>query len=151
MSRCINMGSIMFSAINRKDGCEFVGSGIDQVEITDCWYDLQMSGYGKSERALTTGELTAGTALQGFGAEWTFAEGLYPRLTSTAGTEGAMLNSAPVMLAPGEDHLHIKSPFSLSQKVADIEWDMRGGSACSLNGYNVNVTRTENIHRKRRG
>ena len=142
LNRCLNTGSIMFSAISRKDGCELVGSGIDQVKITDCWYDSQMSGYTKSERALTTAALTDGTTLQNFGAEWTFATGLYPRLASTAASDGALLNAAPVLLASGEDHLHIKSPFALSQAVPDLEWDMTGGTACSLNGYAVSVTRT---------
>lgn len=145
LTRCINVGSIMFSAITREEGCELIGKGINEVNVGNCWYDRQMSGYSNTDQGLTTSALTNGTALSGFGDEWTFTAGLYPRLTSSATSEAAVLNAAPVMLASGEDHLHIKSSFSLSQAVSDLEWVMTGGTSCSLSGSTVNVTRTASI------
>ena len=119
MERCLNVGNIMFSAITREAGCELVGTGGSQIEISNCYYDRQMSGYTDSERAMTTKDLTAGNVLAGFDAKvWSFTAGLYPRLASSANTDvyyigsdarryyqatdAAKLNAVPVYLATGE-------------------------------------------------
>ena len=145
MERCLNLGNIMFSAVTREPGCELIGTGADQVTITNCYYDRQMSGYTDSERGMTTAALTSGNALPGFDASvWKFAAGMYPRLAATAETDAAKLNAAPVFLAAGEDHLHVKSAFTVSGN-SDIEWNLRGGSSCRLNGNTVSVTRTATV------
>lgn len=143
MERCLNVGNIMFSAITREAGCELVGTGGSQIEISNCYYDRQMSGYTDSERAMTTKDLTAGNVLAGFDAKvWSFTAGLYPRLASSANTDAAKLNAVPVYLATGEDHLHVKSNFTVSGN-EDVEWELRGGTSCRLNGNTVSVTRTD--------
>lgn len=144
MSRCLNVGGLMVPALVRGSDCELVGQGIDQITISDCKYDRQMSGYTDSDNGLPTSALTNGSALQGFGSEWVFASGMYPRLSSSATTDAAMLNAAPVLLATGEDRLHVKSPFTVST-ANDVEWEMRGGTACSLSGSRVNVSRTDKV------
>lgn len=144
MSRCINMGGLMIPALVRGADCELVGQGIDQITLTDCKYDRQMSGYTDSDNGLATSALTSGTALPGFGSDWVFAAGMYPRLSTSATTEAALLNATPVLLAAGEDHLHVKSAFSVST-ANDVEWEMRGGTACSLSGSKVNVSRTDKV------
>ncbi len=142
MERCLSVGPLILSAVYRSETCPFVGSGAEKGVITDCRYDRQMVCYGDVKDGMATADLCNGTPLPGFDTKtWEFTAGLYPRLKSTMAGDGAVLNATPIMLGEGQTRVHVTKSFTVGT-ANGVEWEMRGGTACSLSGANVNVTRT---------
>ncbi len=110
-----------------------------------CYYDNQMSPIGgiDSEDSIEGRATTAmlGTALQnklGVDTNWTFTEGLYPRLTSllTLNSQLSTVSAMPVLLYAGQTWATAHDNFSMGGCNDHHFWKKIRGSV-EVNGCNV--------------
>lgn len=145
LTNVIAYGSLFNSSSLHQDGCEFVGNTNAKLVIRNSFFDEQVGGYGLTEGALTTRQLTNGTPLSGFPTNiWTFQSGLYPRLKTFAQTDAAILYAVPVYYADGEVQSRVYSDFTLGQ-YGDVEWDISPSPYATLSGSTVKVKRSEEL------
>ncbi len=147
-------GSI--AGCNQDDGNKGLGT------VAGCFYDKQlcnMGGINGSDTTGVTGKLTAeivGTALQsvlGTESNWTFTNGLYPRLADNGtydvdGTDAAYVAASPIFLYNNsvvtatdfETVSGVKTNFTASNDNG-VVWTSNIPSLISLNGSSATVTR----------
>jgi len=141
MENCLNIGTLFTSILARHENMEFAGANPEGLTISNCFFDSQITGVCSSSGAMTTAQLTAGTAIDGFDpAVWTFAGGLYPRLAFSADTDQAILGATPILLADGQTSAKVTSDFTVST-ANGVDWDINVNTAAKLNGNKVTVTR----------
>ncbi len=143
-SNVLSLGTIFNALMARTEGCEFVGGDSYSKlspHMSGCYFDSQVAGWGSTQGALTTRQLTSGTALDGYDTSvWTFASQLYPRLAGSASLDIAKLYATPFYLADGETHDKVRSNFTVSTE-GGVEWQLTGGGAAArLSGNTVTVT-----------
>ena len=67
--------------------------------ISSIYYDSKMTDFGSVSCGLPTSEMTTSDGLSGFDSSiWTFADGVYPRLTAFVDTEAAAFSASAVVL-----------------------------------------------------
>ena len=140
---CYNVGMVEFDNYYYDPATEtreLFGTVSENAEISNVYFDLQMSAYdSNSAYGKTTAELTAASGLPGFSAEvWTFSEGMYPRLSVFSDNDAATVSAAPVMLSSNETVKSVSKNFTLSDKA---EWFVendgklgKDGNGLSING-----------------
>lgn len=142
LENCLVYGPIFNSILLRQDGCEMLGvleNG--EATITNCFFDEQVSGSGSTTWNKTTRELASATPLTGFDADtWSFADGLYPRLTKFADLEVATLYAVPIYFAEGETESKVQSDFVLGT-YPGMESSVSESDLVEVQGNNVLVTR----------
>ena len=139
---CLVYGPIFNSILLRQDNCEILGVVENgEVTVTNCFFDEQVSGSGSAVGGKTTRALTTATPLTGFDADtWSFADGLYPRLTKFSDLEVAALYAVPIYFAEGETQSKVQSDFELGT-YPGMESMVSESSLVEVNGNNVKVTR----------
>ena len=142
IENCLVYGVVYASSTLKSDLSELIGKGQDfeNVSITNCYYDKQMSGLGSETRSLSTTQLVSSTPLDGFSTDkWVFSSSLYPRLASAKDNEIATLFAVPVYIADGERASEITSDFTLGA-YAGVEWELTENEYATLTGNTVKVT-----------
>ena len=84
--------------------------------ISNIYYDSKMTDFGSVSCGLTTSEMTTASGLSGFDSSiWTFADGVYPRLTAFASTESAALSASTFVMDDGVtfDRFTKNTPFTM--------------------------------------
>jgi len=143
LTNCLNYGTLYINGAARTEHCEYYGcTNRDGYVLTNVYFDRQVTGWGQNTQGVkTTEELTSGTALDGFDASvWTFAAGMYPRLTASAPTNEAILCATPFTLASSDVHNKVTSNFTVSTS-NNVAWSLPGATLASLSGTTVTVTR----------
>lgn len=140
----LSLGTIFNALLSRTEGCEFVGGNSYSKllpHMSGCYFDSQVAGWGSTQGALTTRQLTDGIVLEGYSTNvWTFTSHLYPRLIGSNTLDIARLYATPFYLADGETHDKVHSNFTVSTE-GGVEWQLTGGgSAARLSGNTVTVT-----------
>ncbi len=84
---------------------ELIGSYTPTTTLTNIYFDSNICRLDTSSRGLSTAQLTSASGPSGFDASvWTFAEGLYPRLTSSLNAVPSA-QSATSLQFQGADHI----------------------------------------------
>ena len=101
--------------------------------IINSYFDQQMTGNTMPDSLLgtqlTTAQLITGdlSNLKGFSSSvWTTAAGLYPALTTLAGTPASDLSIAPIKLVGGENTRKVRKSFTVSS-ANGITWKAQEG------------------------
>ncbi len=123
-------------------------AGSNSGTVTGCYYDRQMcpvggmggtDSKGSAEGKLTS-EMTSGAAFTGWGGEWNFTSGLYPRLAGMDATDAAYVSASPIFLAAADTSAGVKSGFTLS--IANsVTWASSDDSVISVSGVNGTAER----------
>lgn len=144
---CYNSG--MVQSVSDNSNCALYGGHFNKtgMEVKNSYYDIQTTGVEfASENPRTTAQLTSGEALEGLDPEiWLFTKGMYPRLKAFAETPEAILASAYMTLAGGDNIRKIHKPFAVST-ANDVKWQfVNNGSyvddcaSMSVSGANVSL------------
>lgn len=150
---CYNSGAVLTA-----DGT--IGGGIAGANagtVTDCYYDKQICTFGGiggsdiagSAEGMLTGDMTSGAALTGFDSSvWTYASGLYPRLSGMDGTDAAYVSASPAFLAVASDTVYDVAPdvvrnFTVSTGNS-VLWSSDNTAAVSIADGSATVTRAAN-------
>ena len=117
-NRCLNVGQVYQSTVVETMGA-YGGVYYSDSIFHDMYFDQQVVGTTMPEStswmALTTAQLTSGTALDNYDTTvWDFTAGLYPRLKALKDNDAAYLGAAPLTFSTGENVNKVKTTFSIS-------------------------------------
>ncbi len=69
----------------------------DNVTVTNCYYDKQLTNFGGKNYAATTAMLTATAGIEGYSSDvWVFTAGAYPRIKGLENTATAQMASSAI-------------------------------------------------------
>ena len=141
ISNCYNIGAVEFDDYfydPATQTIELFGTVSENAEISNVYFDRQMSAYNSTSQAgKTTAEMSAASGLPGFTSEvWTFEDGMYPRLAVSKDSDAAIASTATIMLSGGETVKSVSKDFSLSDKA---EWFMDNDGALSKEGNGLSI------------
>lgn len=141
ISNCYNIGAVEFDDYFYDPSAqtiELFGSVSENAEISNVYFDRQMSVYNsKSEAGKATAEMSAASGLPGFTPDvWIFEDGMYPRLAVSKDSDAAIASAATIMLAGGETVKSVSKDFALSDKA---EWFVDNGGQLSKEGNGLSI------------
>lgn len=102
---------------DRNNCCEVIGKILDGTdpELTNIYYDKQVTDFGSIRFGTTTAELTSPNGPKGFSSDvWTFTEGAYPRIKTLAETEAAKYSASAVVMSAGDSFKKISNNTPLT-------------------------------------
>ena len=139
ISNCYNIGTIEFDDYFYDPSAqtiELFGSVSENAEISNVYFDKQMSIYN-SEAGKTTAEMSAASGLPGFTSDvWIFEDGMYPRLAGSKDSDAAIASTATIILSGGETVKSVSKDFTLSDKA---EWFVDNGGSLSKEGNGLSI------------
>ncbi len=111
--------------------------------LTNVFYDKQITGLDYTANsftgALTTAEMTAGTALGTMSTDsWVFTKDLYPMLKELNTTAAMQIAAAPVFLQNGENMTMVKANFPLST-LNGVKWGILGENGLTTQGVGIDI------------
>lgn len=114
-----------------------VGDKHTYVTFNNCYYDQQMAHINNATYGKNTAEMTAATGLPGFDSSvWTFTQDMYPRIKNSDTTDIAVVASAPIILAAGDNVDMVRNDFTYPdasnlvwRAVVDGQYSTTGGYA----------------------
>jgi|GEM_PF-4659096 len=131
---CFNAGRV-YGNTNNTGGVTGIRTATSN--LSDCYYDKQISPYGGVGSQTNPGAIGLNTPEMigpglygklGDNANWTFASGLYPRLADNGsfdldGSDAAIVSASPLRLAPSDTSNAVTQGFKIN---ADATWYKSG-------------------------
>lgn len=114
-----------------------MGDKHDYVTFNNCYFDQQMADMTNATYGKNTAEMTGAAGLPGFDSSvWTFTQGMYPRIKQADTTDIAVVASAPIILASGDNVDLVRNNFTYPvtgnlvwRAVVDGHYSTAGGYA----------------------
>ena len=141
ISNCYNIGAIVFDDYfydPSTQTIELFGTVSENAEISNVYFDKQMSAYNStSDAGLPTSEMASASELPGFTTGvWVFEEGMYPRLSGLEDSDAAIASAAAIMLAGEETIKSVSKDFALSDRA---EWFVENDGELSKEGKGLRI------------
>lgn len=102
---------------DRNNCNEVIGKILDGTdpELTNIYYDKQVTNFQSTRFGATTAELTSANGPKGFSSDvWTFTEGAYPRIKTLAETEASKYSASAVIMSAGDSFKKISNNTPLT-------------------------------------
>lgn len=138
IKNCLNTGYILCkpNVLNN----ELIGLTSGEVDMSNTFFDNQVSYNGSKENGKSTAELTSGNAIEGFNAEvWSFRSKKYPMMSAVVNVDKAKLDAEPFFLNEGESVQKVKSSFTIGTD-NNVKWSLFKNTKYATEGNGLSIS-----------